>query len=112
KDPPAAKDLWTRMYAASLLLPLSRNARKRLRWFFDAATTFKGNIRKTCRYHGIPAKTFYYWRKRFDIRNPRSLEDRSHRPKFGPLPVLCPEQTQRIFELRCRYPYYSKMKIA
>lgn len=112
KDPPTARQLWGRMYAASLMLPLSRDARKRLNWFFDAATKFKGNIRKTCRYHGISPKSFYYWRKRFDIRNPRSLEARSHRPKFGPLPKVNPEQTKRIFELRSAYPRYSKMKIA
>jgi transposase InsO family protein len=112
KDPPVAKDLWSRMFAASLMLPLSRGARKRLRWFVDCATVFKGNVRKTCRYHGIPPKTFYYWRNRFDIGNPRSLEERSRRPKYGTLPVLRPQETQRIFELRSQYPYYSKMKIA
>ena len=112
KDPPTARQLWGRMYAASLILPLSRDARKRLLWFVDAATKFKGNIRKTCRYHGISPRIFYYWRKRFDIRNPRSLEARSHRPKFGPLPKLNPEQDKRIFELRMAHPHYSKMKIA
>jgi transposase InsO family protein len=112
KEPYTARELWGRMYAMSLSLPLSRDARKRLLWFFDAATKFKGNIRKACRYHGISPKTFYYWRKRFDVRNPRSLEVRSHRPKYGPLPVLRPEQTKRIFELRSQYPRYSKMKIA
>ncbi len=112
KDPLTARQLWGRMYAASLMLPLSHNARKRLLWFVDAAIKFKGNIRKTCRYHGISAKTFYYWRKRFDIRNPQSLEARSHRPKFGPLPKLNPEQARRIFEQRIAHPHYSKMKIA
>lgn len=112
KDPLTAKQLWGRMYAASLTLPLSRDARKRLLWFFDAATKFKGNIRKTCRYHGISPRIFYYWRNRFDIRNPRSLEARSHRPKYGPLPKLNPEQTKRVFELRMAHPCYSKMKIA
>ena len=60
-----------------LVLPLSRDARKRLRWFYDCAVTFKGNVRKTCRYHGIPPKTFYYWRNRFDITNPRSNQSRT-----------------------------------
>lgn len=112
KDPSAAKDIWVRMHAASLLLPLSRNARKRLDWFRMYATTFKGNARKTCRYFGIAPKTFYYWKKRFDIRNPRSLEERSRKPKYGPLPVLHVDQATRIFELRSKYPCYSKMKIA
>jgi len=112
KDPPAAKDIWTRMYAASLFMPLSKSARLRLRWFFDCATKFQGNVRKTCRYHGIPRKTFYKWRKRFDVRNPRSLEDESRRPKYGKLPVIHLEQVERIFKLRSRYPCYSKMKIA
>lgn len=112
KDPEQAKSIWLRLYCLSLSLPMSRGARKRLMWFIDYNTKFKGNVRKTCRYHGIPPKTFYYWKKRFDVQNPRSLEERSRRPKFGPLPVLRPEETTRIFGLRTAYPYYSKMKIA
>jgi transposase InsO family protein len=112
RNPPRARSIWGRLYALSLSLPLSRNARKRLQWFLDYNTRFHGNARKTCRYYGIPPKTFYYWKKRFDIANPRSLEDRSHRPKYGPLPVLHPEQTDRIFRLRAQYPYYSKLKLA
>ena len=98
--------------AASLRVSLSRAARQRLDWFVAYNTTFTGNARKTCRYFGIAPKTFYFWRKRFDIADPRSLEERSHRPKYGPLPVLKPEQSQRLFSLRWAFPHYSKLKIA
>ena len=111
-NPAAARNAWAKIFAASLSFPLSRDARKRLQWFFSYNTTFKGNARKTCRYYGIPPKTFYFWRNRFDPTEPRSLEERSHRPRYGPLPVLNPEQTRRLYDLRWACPFYSKMKIA
>ncbi len=112
RNPEKAKQIWTILLAGSLRVPLTREARQRLDWFVAYNTTFKGNTKKTCRYFGISRKTFYVWKKRFDVTKPQSLENGSHRPKVGPLPVLDPEQSQRLFFLRSAYPLYSKMKIA
>lgn len=103
---------WGLTFAVAKKMRLSRAARKRLMWFYDYANRFDGNARLTCRHYGISPKTFYRWKKRFDITRLYALEDGSHRPKHGPLPVLNPEQTQRIVVLRLAHPFYSKLKIA
>lgn len=112
RDPEAARKTWGTLAARSLRIPLAREARQRLDWFVAYNTRFKGNVRRTCQYFGISRKTFYAWKKRFDVTNPRSLENDSHRPKHGPLPVLNPEQNHCLYMLRFAHPFYSKMKIA
>lgn len=111
-NPSEAEKTWAILLAASLRVPLTSEARQRLDWFVAYNTKFKGNVKLTCRYFGIARKTFYFWKKRFDVTNPHSLEDRSHRPKYGPLPVLNPEQNTILYTLRYAYPFYSKFKIA
>jgi transposase InsO family protein len=112
RNPPAAMSVWVRLQLASLQIPMTRDERKRLQWFIAYNTTFKGNARKTCRYFGISPKTFYYWRKRFDITNPRCLRERSHRPKYSPPRKINVDQTEKIASLRMQHPHYSKLKIA
>src|SRR3972149_9617782 len=53
---------------------LSRAALKRLSWF-DWYHAHEKNISLTCRHFGISRDTFYLWKKRFNPRNLRSLED-------------------------------------
>ena len=43
---------------------ISRAAARRLQWFDHYSRS--GNARKTCRYFGISAQTFYRWKGRFD----------------------------------------------
>lgn len=53
---------------------LSRAALKRLSWF-DWYHAHERNISLTCRHFGISRDTFYLWKKRFNPKNLRSLED-------------------------------------
>lgn len=63
---------------------LERLIRMRLAWMlmYDKL----GNAWQTARYFGISTKTFYKWRRRYldSNRNPKSLADRSRRPKHSP----------------------------
>src|SRR5687767_7031891 len=71
-------DRWQRLRAAGREQGLSRAARTRLEWFLWYQQR-GGNARATCRHFGIAPKVFYHWRKRFNVKNLLSLEDRSRR---------------------------------
>jgi transposase InsO family protein len=89
---------------------LSRVARARIKWF-DYFRECQ-NVSKTCRYFGIPRKTFYKWQKVYDPNNLFSLENRSRTPIHTREPEITAEQEKRIKELRKKYIRYSKIKIA
>jgi len=89
---------------------LSREAAKRLKWF-DYYYSHGRNARLTCRYFGISPQTFYRWKRRYDPRNPGSLEDRSHRPKRLRQPTWSPELAQQVLKLREEYPRWGKDKL-
>lgn len=61
-------------------LELSAGARLRLSWF-AFALDHNGNISLTCKHFGISRSTYHRWAERFDPANPRTLEERSKRPK-------------------------------
>jgi transposase len=60
-------------------LHLTKRAKQRLTWF-AFATAHGGNVSLTCRYFGISRSTFLRWAKRFDARNPETLEEYSRKP--------------------------------
>src|ERR1043165_90047 len=91
---------------------LSRGARGRLEWMLWYETIGEGNVRATCRHFGIAPKVFYYWRKRYDGRNSRSLEERSRRPHRVRRSTITGEQQDRTIALRKAHPRYSKTKLA
>lgn len=70
-----------------------------------------GNARLTCRYFGIPPKTFYKWRKRYELRGVLGLEDTSRKPKTVRQSKVPLEYIQTVVRLRKTYPMYSKYKI-
>lgn len=89
--------------------PLSQAARKRLAWFDHERRS--GSVAATCRYFGIPRKTFYYWQKRFDPENLASLEERDRAPIRRRVREISPHQEMRIVALRRRHPRYGKEKL-
>jgi transposase InsO family protein len=94
---------------AHLPVRLSRAARQRVKWFDYARC---GNIAQTCRYFGISRKTFHKWKKRYSPYHLSSLQDRPRTPKrFRTSRVPC-EAVALVKQLRTRYPYYSKYKLA
>jgi transposase InsO family protein len=90
--------------------PLSREARLRLKWMDYYRET--SNVALTCRHFGISRKTFYYWLKRYNPQNPKTLESRSRAPHRTRKPEITPLQEQRIISLRKQHLRYSKLKLA
>jgi putative transposase len=90
---------------------LSREARKRLAWF-DYYYTQGQKVALTCRHFGISRQAFYRWKSRYDPRELRTLEDRSHRPHHRRQPTWTAEQAERVRRLREQYPRWGKDKLA
>ena len=90
---------------------LSREARKRLAWF-DYYHAHGRKVALTCRYFGISRQAFYRWQPRYDPRDLRTLEDRSHRPHHRRHPTWTREQAERVRRLREQYPRWGKDKLA
>jgi len=95
---------------ARIPVGLSKEARKKVGWFDYYRKC--GNISQTCRYFGIPRKTFYKWKRRYSPYLLSSLEDHSRRPirfRSSKIPM---EHVFLVKRLRTQYPYYSKYKLA
>ena len=78
---------------------ISREAAKRLRWFDYYSRCL--NARKTCRYFGISAKTFYRWKGGFDPYDLRTLEEesrRSHRVRQPQTPLDIVDEIRKLRE--------------
>jgi putative transposase len=89
---------------------ISKAAIQRLKWF-DYYNYHSQNARLTCRYFGISAQTFYRWKRRYDPRNLKTLENRSHRPKHLRQPAAPPELVEAVLKLREQYPCWGKDKL-
>lgn len=90
---------------------ISKEAQRRVKWF-DYYEANGHNGRKTCRHFDISPDTFYRWKKRYNPRNLKALEDRSHRPKKVRQHTWTKETEQKVLELREQYPRWGKAKIA
>jgi putative transposase len=89
---------------------ISRDAAKRLQWFDYYERC--GNARRTCRYFGISAQTFYRWKSRFDPSDLTSLEEESRRPHTVRQPQTPLRVIERILALREEHPRWSRDKLA
>lgn len=88
---------------------LSREAKWRLSILEYAKTH---SVSATCRRFGIARTTYYYWRKRYDPRNLRTLETRPSKPKKVRHPTWVPEQATAVKRLRQEHPRWGKDKLA
>ncbi len=89
---------------------LSREAKKRLKWF-EYYGAHGQNASLTCRYFGISRPTFYRWRRRYDPRDLRSLEDCSSVPRRRRRPSWSIEDVVAVREMREQYPCWGKDKL-
>ena len=89
---------------------LSREAKVRVKWFDYHREC--GNASETCRHFGIARNTFHKWKRRYMPHLLASLEDRSRRPRKLRSSKIPMEQVSLVKNLRTRYPYYSKYKLA
>jgi putative transposase len=90
---------------------ISREARKRVKWF-DYYEANGRNARLTCRHFGIAPDTFYHWKKRYNPRDLRTLEDHTHRPHHVRQSTWSPEMAKAVLQIREEYPRWGKEKIA
>ena len=89
----------------------SRMARQRLKWM-DYNEAHGKNAALTCHYFGISRQTFYRWKRRYNPRDPTTLEERSHRPQRVRQPTWSPELAQAVLELREERPRWGEDKLA
>jgi transposase InsO family protein len=88
---------------------ISKEARRRLQWMDHYCQ--HQNVSLACRYFGISRKTFYYWKKRYDPSNLKSLEDQSKRPLNTRKWEVSRKQELNIIRLRKKYLRYGKEKL-
>lgn len=89
---------------------LSKEATRRVTWFDYYGQC--GNAAKTCRHFGISRKTFHKWKRRYRKHFLPSLESHSRRPQRFRFSKIPRETVLLVKQLRTRYPYYSKYKLA
>ena len=97
-------------YRVARIPELSKKARQRLKWF-DYYNTHNLNARLTCRYFGISPQTFYRWKRRYDPKHTKSLEDHSHLPRHVRQPVYPVKLAEAVLRLREEYPRWGKDKL-
>ena len=90
---------------------ISPEANRRLKWF-DYYRAHGNNARLTCRHFDISPPTFYRWFKRYNPKDLKTLESRSHRPKHVRLPTYSTILVNAILRLRETYPRWGKEKLA
>lgn len=93
----------------SMSLKLSDKARQRLAWMDSYREC--GNAAKVARHFSISVRTFWYWKKRYDPWDLKSLEDRSRQPDHSPK-QSCQPLIQAILTKKQNHPRWGKEKIA
>lgn len=96
-----------------IALDLSPVARQRLEWIIFHRTVGERQAGVTCQYFGIARSVFYYWLRRFDEHNLRTLENTppipTTRRAWSPNPVIL----RRMIALRKQsHCQWSKLKLA
>jgi transposase len=91
---------------------LSKEAQRRLEWM-DWYAGHGKNARLTCRHFGISPDTFYRWKRRFNPKNLRTLEDdkRTRRPRWLREMTTSPEDILRVIKIRKEDPEKSRYEI-
>lgn len=90
---------------------LSREAKRRLK-MLEWYEAHDRNARLTCRHFGVSPDTFYRWKRRYNLQDLRSLEDRSHRPRQVRQPTWTPELASAELRLREEFPRWGKDRLA
>lgn len=106
-----SKDKYERWLKIATELKLSKKACQRLSWMTYYETKAGKNAKKTCRHFDISRSVWYYWRKRFDENNLRTLEDEFKAPKKTRKKEYTGTQYERVVMLRKNYIRYGKVKL-
>jgi len=105
------KNKWIRIRGVAEKMRLSPKAKEKLEWIIFYHTVGKKKVIATASYFGITRKTLHKWLKRFDERNPRSLEERSRAPVKVRGWEVTREEEERIIFLRKTHIKWGKKKI-
>lgn len=93
-------------------IKLSEKGKLRLEWIIFYHTASNENATLTAKHFGISRSLFYFWFKRFNQNNLKSLEDNKSSPKrtrrWNPDPLIL----SRMIELRKKHIHWSKLKLA
>src|SRR4030042_2975275 len=89
---------------------ISPDANKRLKWF-DYYYSHGSNARLACRHFDISPQTFYRWLNRYDAKDLKTLESRSHRPKHVRQHTYSIELVKAVLWSRAAYPRGGKDKL-
>lgn len=91
---------------------ITAGAKRRLAWMDYYQEV--GNSRLTCRHFGISPDAFYRWRRRYQPKNLKSLEDdpKTRMPKRLRTPTTPALVVERVLSLREQYPRWGKEKLA
>lgn len=99
-------------YKLSLVANLSEKAKKRYK-AINLYASGRYNLEQICEIFEISRSTFYRWRKRYRDRILQTLEDKSRRPRRVREKVIRTyEREHLVCEIRRKYPYFGKEKIA
>lgn len=90
-------------------LKLSDSARQRLSWMDMYREC--GNAAQVSRHFGIPLRTFWRWRKRYDPWDLTSLESRSRKPRHSPRKIPG-DIEMKVLALKKEHPRWGKEKLA
>jgi len=90
---------------------VSKQAKQRLKWV-DYYMSHGNNARLTCRHFDISPQTFYRWKRRYNPKDLKSLEDRSRRPRHVRQPTAPSHLIEAVLGKRKEHPRWGKEKIA
>lgn len=71
----------------------------------------KPSVALTCRHFGIHRSMFYRWLHKFDSKNIKSLDNKSHKPKNNRKCVYTEKHIEMIKTIRTNHPTYSKVTV-
>lgn len=97
-------------YLTKIPAKVDKETKTRLAWF-DYYRKAK-NASLTCRHFGIPAKTFYKWKARYNPWDLTSLKSRNRRPNHFRKSKIPFEIIQTVVKIRTHYPFWSKYKVS
>ncbi|MCM8820922.1 MAG: integrase core domain-containing protein, partial [Candidatus Omnitrophica bacterium] len=89
---------------------LSKVGKQRLGWIRMGEKW--GNVSKVCRYYGISRKTFYKWKRRYELFGIGGLEDISRAPNKKRQAEITRQEEIRIIKLRKENIRYGPKKLA
>ena len=110
KDGPL-KEKPARLRGIAETLGLSGKAEEKLEWIIFHQTVGLGSVKATASYLGIIRKTLHKWIKRFDEKNPLTLEEKSRSPIQKREWEVSRQEEERIVSLRKAHIKWGKKKL-